>query len=56
MPGIRRDEIVYINRLVRDYSQDELPNPEQIRYDFGRLAGIIHALDKEIEKMSKREA
>lgn len=55
MAGLSRDEIVFLNRMEHEYKQDKLPNEEQIRYDNGRLVGIIARLTEELGKMSREK-
>ncbi len=50
-----RSEQVRLNRLQRDYTQDELPNQEQIRFDFGWLAGLVLRLNDQVEKAAKKQ-
>ncbi len=56
MPGLKREEIVFLNRLRRDYAQDELPHGERIRYDFARAILIVTHLNDEIEKLIRLKA
>lgn len=55
MAGLKRVDVVYLNRLQRDYSQDKLPNPEQVRFDFARMISIVTYLNDEIEQINKRQ-
>ncbi len=55
-PGVTRAERVFLNRITSDYKKDDLPNPEQIRYDAHLLVMLVKRLDEKIEKMTKREA
>jgi hypothetical protein len=54
-PGLSREERTFLNRMMREYQKDDLPNPEQIRFDAGRLAGLVLRLNDQIEKMMRRQ-
>ena len=56
MPGLRRADLVFLNRMQVDYAKDSLPNPEQIRHDLARMIGIVVFLNDEIDKLLRRKA
>lgn len=51
--GLTRADIVRINRMQREYTQDELPHREQIIFDNGWLIGLVMRLDEEINKLRR---
>jgi hypothetical protein len=53
MPGLNRADIVFLNRMQVEYTNDKLPNTEQIRYDFARMIGVVTRLNDEIEKLTR---
>jgi hypothetical protein len=49
---LSREEKVWMNRIASDYSrQDELPNPEQVRFDVARLLSIAYGLNDKLVKI-----
>ena len=55
MPGLKRDEAVFLNRVLKEYTQDRIPNEEQVRHDIGRLCNTISRIAMEIDKMLKED-
>ncbi len=49
MLGLRRDEMVILNRLRHEYNKDALPDVEQIRSDFERVIAVVTRLNDEID-------
>ncbi len=54
-PGLTREETVFLNRVSKEYTRDQLPNPEQIRFDVGRLVGMALRINDQVEKMMRRD-
>lgn len=52
---LTRAQIVQLNRIQHDYTQDQLPHAEQIRYDFGWLVGLIARLNQEADNGKTRK-
>lgn len=50
---LERAEQVKINRIQKEYTQDMLPNPEQVRHDVNWLVSLALRLSERLEKVTR---
>lgn len=48
-PILTRGELVRLNKLQRDYAQDDLPNVMQVRYDVAWLIARLMKASRDLE-------
>lgn len=53
MAGLERAEQVFLNRVLTEYEKEQLPNPEQVRFDVARLVKLVAVLQIEVNKKTE---